>query len=79
MGYGKTRSEALKIVEATIQKRNQGRGQHLVTPFLSFVSRHLIGLMDKPSQIYNCDESEMPLEHKQPRTLALKEAKKVRQ
>ena len=36
-------------------------------------------LMDRPSQVYNCDESGMPLEHKQPKTLALKGTKKVRQ
>ena len=36
-------------------------------------------LMNKPSQIYNCDESGMPLEHKQPKTIALKGTKKVRQ
>ena len=30
MGYGKTRNEVLKIVEAVVQKkRNQGGGQYL--------------------------------------------------
>ena len=36
-------------------------------------------LKDKPSQIYNCDESGMPLEHKLPRVVAIKGTKKVRQ
>ena len=36
-------------------------------------------LMHKPSQIYNCDESGMPLEHKLPRTVSPKGVKKVRQ
>ena len=36
-------------------------------------------LKDKPSQIYNCDESGMPLEHKLPRTISAKGTKKVRQ
>ena len=35
--------------------------------------------MDKPAQIYNCDESGMPLEHKLPKTIAAKGTKKVRQ
>ena len=33
-------------------------------------------LMDKPSQIYNCDESGMPLEHKMPKTVAQKEQRR---
>ena len=33
----------------------------------------------KPAQIYNCDESGMPLEHKQPCVISLKGSKKVRQ
>ena len=37
------------------------------------------GIKDKPAQIYNCDESGMPLEHKMPKVIALKGAKKVRQ
>ncbi len=36
-------------------------------------------LKDKPSQIYNCDESGMPLEHKPPRIVSAKGTKKVRQ
>ena len=36
-------------------------------------------LKDKPAQIYNCDESGMPLEHKLPKTISLKDSKKVRQ
>ncbi len=36
-------------------------------------------LMDRPSQIYNCDESGMPLEHKLPRIISAKGAKKIRQ
>ena len=36
-------------------------------------------LKGKPSQIYNCDESGMPLEHKMPRTISAKGTKKVRQ
>ena len=36
-------------------------------------------LFDKPAQIYNCDESGMPLEHSMPKTVALRGTKKVRQ
>ena len=36
-------------------------------------------LMHKPAQLYNCDESGMPLEHKLPRTISPKDVKKVRQ
>ena len=36
-------------------------------------------VFDKPAQIYNCDESGMPLEHKMPKTVAQKGTKKVRQ
>ena len=36
-------------------------------------------LRDKPSQIYNCDESGMPLEHKLPRVISAKGTKKIRQ
>ena len=35
-------------------------------------------LMDKPGQIYNVDESGMPLEHRSPRVLAKKGQRKVR-
>ena len=41
------------------------------------LQKHL--LFDKPSQVYNCDESGMPFEHKMPRTIAEKGVKKVRQ
>ena len=37
------------------------------------------GIKDKPAQIYNCDESGMPLEHKMSKVITLKGAKKVRQ
>ena len=37
------------------------------------------GLKDKPAQIYNCDESGMPLEFKLPKIIAGKETKKVQQ
>ena len=47
------------------------------SPLKETLEKH--DLMDKPSQLYNCDESGMPLEHKQPKTLALKGTKKVRQ
>jgi len=36
-------------------------------------------LKDKPSQIYNCDESGIPLEHKLPKIVGPKGMKKVRQ
>ena len=115
MGYGKTRSEVLKIVEATLKKKNdmnlklsQGwwwrfrqrwpqltlrRGDSFslarekMTNYDVF--HHYFDLLgetftkydlkDKPSQIYNCDESGMPLEHKLPRVVAIKGTKKVRQ
>jgi len=37
------------------------------------------GLKYSPSQIYNCDESGMPLQHKAPKVIAVKGTKKVRQ
>lgn len=37
------------------------------------------GLKNKPSQIYNCDESGMPLQHKMPKIITRKGMKKVRQ
>ena len=37
------------------------------------------GIKDKPAQIYNCDETGMPLEHKMPKVIAAKGTKKVRQ
>ena len=37
------------------------------------------GLKNRPGQIYNCDESGMPLEHTPPKTIAIKGTKKVRQ
>ena len=36
-------------------------------------------LMEKPAQIYNCDESGMPLQHKMPKTITQRGTKKVRQ
>ena len=35
------------------------------------------GLKNRPGQIYNCDESGMPLEHTPPKTIAIKGTKKV--
>jgi len=35
------------------------------------------GLKDRPSQIYNCDESGMPLQHKIPKVISMKGAKKI--
>jgi len=37
------------------------------------------GIKDKPSQIYNCDESGIPLEYKLPKIFGLRGMKKVRQ
>ena len=114
MGYGKTRNEVLKIVEAAMQKKgregkvSQGwwirfcerwpslrlrKGDSFpvardkVTNWDVFENYFKLlketleknGLMDKPAQLYNCDESGMPLEHKLPKTIALKGTKKVRQ
>ena len=114
MGYGKTRNEVLKIVEAAMQKKgregkvSQGwwirfcerwpslrlrKGDSFpvardkVTNWNVFENYFKLlketleknGLMDKPAQLYNCDESGMPLEHKLPKTIALKGTKKVRQ
>ena len=35
--------------------------------------------MDKPAQLYSCDESGMPLEHKMSKVIAVKGSKEVRQ
>ena len=35
-------------------------------------------LLDKPAQIYNCDESGLPLDHKMPRVIAKRGVKEVR-
>jgi len=40
---------------------------------------HKHGLKDKPSQIYNCDESGIPLEQKLPKIVTPRGMKKVRQ
>ena len=116
MGYGKRRSEVLKIVKATMKKKgrklqgpiSQGwwwrfrerwpkltlrkgdsfsMAREKMTSYEIFndyfdlleetLEKH--GLKDKPSQIYNCDESGMPLEHKLPRVISIKGTKKVRQ
>ena len=98
MGYGKTRSEVLKIVEATMKKKgrivdskiSQGwwyrfrerwpqlslrRGDSFSIARKKMTSHEVFnsyfdileetldkyGLNDKPAQIYNCDESGMPL------------------
>ena len=45
--------------------------------FKETLERH--NLMGKPAQIYSCDESGMPLEHKLPKPIAVKGTKKVRQ
>jgi len=37
------------------------------------------GLKEKPNQIYNCDESGMPIQHKNPKVVSVKGTKKVRQ
>ena len=43
----------------------------------SILTEH--GLKDKPSQVYNCDEFRMPLQHKIPKVLLVKGTKKTRQ
>ncbi len=98
MGYGKTRAEVLRIVEAVMKKKGRLLGDHHISqgwwcrfrerwPEISLrrgdsfsmaqekmTSREVFenyfdllqetldkyNLMDKPSQIYNCDESGMP-------------------
>ena len=116
MGYGKTRGEVLKIVEATVLKKGvqiygtvsngwwirfrerwpqlslrKGDSFPLVRDKVTcrdvFVSYFNLlkqaletsNLMDSPGQLYNCDESGMPLEHKLPKTIAVRGSKKVRQ
>ena len=39
----------------------------------------MYGIKDKPAQIYNCNETGMPLEYKMPKVIAAKSTKKVRQ
>jgi hypothetical protein len=115
MGYGKTRGQVMKIVEATMKKK--GMKDCCISPgwWATFCKRwpklslrkgdsfsiarekmttrgtfesyfnmlketlENYDLTDKPAQIYNCDESGMPLEHKLPKTISLKGTKKVRQ
>ena len=115
MGYGKTRSQVMKIVEATMKKKGMEHCRISAGWWAAFCKRWPIlslrkgdsfsiarekmtsrdvfdsyfkmlketleeyDLMDKPAQIYNCDESGMPLEHKLPKTISLKGTKKVRQ
>ena len=113
MGYGKTRGEVLKIVEAIMKKKgrkhisqgwwcrfrdrwpqlNLRRGDPFSIAREKMTSRHVFDnyfdlleetldefdLKDKPSQIYNCDKSGMPLEHMPPCVVAVKGTKKVRQ
>jgi len=117
MGYGKTRAEVLRIVEAVMKKKGRLLGDHHISqgwwcrfrerwPEISLrrgdsfsMAREKMtscevfenyfdllqetldkyNLKDKPSQIYNCDESGMPLEHKPPRIVSAKGTRKVRQ
>ena len=116
MGYGKTKSEVLQMVEAAAKKKgvvikghisdgwwyrfcqrwpkislrkgdpfSQARAEmtskKVFTNYFALLKETLEkhDLMEKPSQIYNCDESGMPLEHKMPKTVAQKGTKKVRQ
>ncbi len=117
MGYGKTRAEVLRIVEAVMKKKGRLLGDHHISqgwwcrfrerwPEISLrrgdsfsmarekmTSREVFenyfdllqetldkyNLKDKPSQIYNCDESGLPLEHKPPRIVSAKGTRKVRQ
>jgi len=115
MGYGKTRSQVMKLVEATM-KKNGRKDCHISPGWWSGFSKRWptlslrkgdsfsiarekmttrsvfesyfqmlketiekYNLTDKPAQIYNCDESGMPLDHKLPKTITLKGVKKVRQ
>lgn len=115
MGYGKTRGEVLKIVEATMMKKGKKAGRisqgwwagfrrrwpqlslrkgdpfpvalekmthrDVFENYFDLLNETLeeYDLTDKPAQIYNCDESGMPLEHKLPKTITEKGTKKVRQ
>ncbi len=117
MGYGKTRAEVLRIVEAVMKKKGRLLGDHHISqgwwcrfrerwPEISLrrgdsfsmarekMTSHEVfenyfdllqetldkyNLKDKPSQIYNCDESGLPLEHKPPRIVSAKGTRKVRQ
>ena len=52
---------------------------HLVFKLCFDLLDGMHGLKDKPSQIYNCDESGIPLEHKLPKIVGPRGMKKVRQ
>ena len=115
-GYGKTRSDVLRIVGSTVMKkgikkdikisdgwwcrflkrwpqlrlckgdpfplvRKEATNVQVFEKYFELLEESLIkyGLKDKPAQIYNCDESGMPLEHKIAKVIVIKGAKKVRQ
>ena len=63
------------------QARAEMTAREVFTSYFELLTDTLVkhDLMDKLCQIYNCDKSGMPLEHKMPKTVAQKGSKKVRQ
>jgi len=65
------------LSKASVEALTQERVDEYFKLLLSTLEEH--GLTDKPFSIYNVDETGVPLDHKQPKRVAEKGAKKVHQ
>ena len=61
--------------------RDQATSYTVFKSYFDLLGETLVkyGIKDKSAQLYNCDETGMPLEHKMPKVIAAKGTKKVRQ
>ena len=59
--------------------RDQATSYTVFKSYFDLLGKTLVkfGIKDKPAQLYNCDETGMPLEHKMPKVIAAKGTKKV--
>ena len=61
--------------------RDQATSYTVFKSYFDLLGETLVkyGIKDKTAQLYNCDQTGMPLEHKMPKVIAAKGTKKVRQ
>ena len=61
------------------QARADNMNRNVFVSYFELLKATLIenDLLNKPAQIYNCDESGLPLDHKMPRVIAKRGVKKV--
>ena len=76
---GKVARTSLRRGDAFSLAREKMTDSSVFSDYFNLLEEVLVkyNLKDKPSHIYNCDESGMPLEHKPPRVISPKGAKKV--